>query len=415
VFLKEMATMNRRHAISLLAALPFAARLDAQTRPTAKTRVVLGREHGLMFEVGGAMQSWRTVSNAYDNAGDELGLGDNRPLPKHTLGTVKGLTNVVAAAAGLQCSFAVLGDGRLLSWGGNSSGRLGTMTRAAFEAKASWGPNSNTPAPVVTKFDAVDVASQNWHVLALARDGSVYAWGDAEHGKLGIGPLPVFDFRGRSDNEATGYLPYPMRIPDLSDVVAIDAGFDHSLALLKDGTVRAWGHNRYGQLGDGTTMDRDRPVVVQGIRNAIAIGASSMASAAALADGTVVMWGTLTRYAQGLPIEKKALVPSVVAGVGGVRKIAGGLAFFMGLTDAGTVMTWGDNTYSEQGRGGNPKPAGLVTGLTGVQSIAARSARAVAVLATGQIMNWGYVVRPGGKEGTSAAPIPLWLDGLQQP
>jgi alpha-tubulin suppressor-like RCC1 family protein len=407
-------TMNRRHALSLLAALPFAARLDAQTRPTAKTRVALGRDHSLLFELGGSMQSWRTAGNADDTASDELGLGDNRPLPRHTLGTVKGLTNVVAAAAGLQCSYAVLGDGRLLAWGGNSSGRLGTMTRAQFEARASWGPNSNTPIPVATKFDAVDVASHNWHVLALARDGSVYAWAANDKGQLGIGTLPVFDFKGKSDSEATGYLPYPMRIPDLSDVVAIDTGFEHSLALLKDGTVRAWGNNRYGQLGDGTTMDRDKPVVVHGIRNAIAIGTSSYASAAALADGTVVTWGTLTRYAQGLPIEKKALVPSVVAGVGGVRRIAGGLAFFMGLTDAGTVMTWGDNTYSEQGRGGNPKPAGLVTGLTGVQSIAARSGKAVAVLAAGQIMTWGYVVRPGGKEGTSASPIPLWLDGLEQ-
>jgi len=367
-----------------------------------------------MFEVSGSMHSWRIQGTA-DTAPDELGLGDNRPLPRHTLGTVKGLTNVVAAAAGTQCSYAVLGDGRLLAWGGNSWGRLGTMSRAEFEARASRGSNSNTPIPVATKFDAVDVASQDWHALALARDGSVYAWGVAEHGKLGVGPLPAFDFKGRNDSDAMGYLPYPMRIPDLSDVVAIDTGFEHSLALLKDGTVRAWGHNRYGQLGDGTTMDRDRPVAVQGIRNAIAIGASSNASAAALADGTVVTWGTLDRYAQSNPVEKKALVPSVVAGVGGVRKIAGGLGFFMGLTDAGTVMTWGDNTYSEQGRGGNPKPGGVVTGLTGVQSIAARSARAVAVLASGQIMNWGYIVRQGGKEGTSATPIPLWLDGLQQP
>ena len=407
--------MNRRHAISLLAALPFAARLDAQTRPTAKTRVVLGLNHSLMFELGGSMQSWCTVPNPEEIAEDELGLGPNRPLPRHTLGTVQGLTNVVAAAAGYKCSFAVLGDGRLMSWGGNSSGRLGTTTRAQFEARALWGPNSNTPVPVVTKFDAVDVASQNWHALALARDGSVYAWGDAEFGKLGIGPLPAFDFRGRNDSEAMGYVPYPIRIPDLSDVVAIDTGFDHSLALLKDGTVRAWGQNRFGQLGDGTTMNRDRPVVVQGIRNAIAIGTAHHASAAALADGTVVTWGTLTRYASSLPIETKALVPSVVAGVGGVRKIAGGLAFFMGLTDAGTVVTWGDNTYSEQGRGGNPKPAGVVSGLTGVQSIAARSARAVAVLATGQIMTWGYGMKAGGKEGTSALPTPLWLDGLVQP
>jgi alpha-tubulin suppressor-like RCC1 family protein len=313
----------------------------------------------------------------------------------------------VAAAAGYQASYAVLGDGRLMAWGRNY-GRLGTQTRAQFEATSASGPNSNKPLPVVTKFDAVDVASYNFHVLALARDGTVYAWGAAAKGQLGVGALP-------ESSAAAGFVPYPVRIPDLSDVVAIDTGFDHSLALLKDGTVRAWGENGFGQLGDGTTMNRDRPVVVQGIRNAIAIAASANASAAALADGTVVTWGTLTRYAQSNPVEKKALVPSVVAGVGGVRKIAGGLAFFMGLTDAGTVMTWGDNAYSEQGRGSNAKPAGVVPGLTGVQSIAARSAKAVAVLASGQIMTWGTVIRPGGKEGNSASPIPLWLDGLVQP
>ena len=70
--------MNRRTALTLIAALPLAARLQAETRPTAKTRGVLGRNHGLMFEFGGMLQSWRTAANGDDTASDYLGLGHNR-------------------------------------------------------------------------------------------------------------------------------------------------------------------------------------------------------------------------------------------------------------------------------------------------------------------------------------------------
>jgi hypothetical protein len=60
---------------------------------------------------------------------------------------------------------------------------------------------------------------------------------------------------------------------NLRDVVAISAGDLHSLALLKDGTVRAWGQNRYGQIGDGTSTNRDTPTTVPGVRNVVAIAA----------------------------------------------------------------------------------------------------------------------------------------------
>jgi len=406
--------MNRRQALSLLAAFPFAARLDAQRRAAAKTRVVLGPSHGLLFEPGGTLESWRLVEDPDDSALDALGLGHNRTHPKFTLGTVQGLTNVVAAAAGYYCSFAVLGDGRLMAWGVNAgNGRLGTTSRAAFEASASWAPNSNTPVPVVTKFDAVDVSCQHEHVVALARDGSVYTWGKAGKGRLGFGPLPTIDFK-RYESAATSYLPFPIRVPDLFDVIAISAGGQHALALLKDGTVRAWGENDAGQLGDGTTVDRHSPVVVRGVRNAIAIAAGTRASAALLADGTVMTWGPMTRDDNPRP------VPALVPGVRGIRAVTVGAAHFVALTEAGTVMAWGDNTYYDLGRGRNPSPApGFVPGLNGVQSIAAGAAMTTAVLASGRIMTWG-IVRPwtrpdNGGGGYAPTPILLWLDGLDQP
>src|SRR5262245_47999075 len=163
--------MNRRHALALIAAFPFAARLDAAsgTGATSKTRVVVGVDHGLLFEPGGTLKSWRIAATPDDLAPPWLGLGHERVHPDYTLDTVQGLTNVVAAAAGHECSFAVLGDGRVMSWGLNAgNGRLGITTRETFERTASWGANSNTPMPVVTKFNAVDVSCVQEHVVALA-------------------------------------------------------------------------------------------------------------------------------------------------------------------------------------------------------------------------------------------------------
>jgi alpha-tubulin suppressor-like RCC1 family protein len=414
--------MNRRRALALLAAFPFAARLDAQMRPTSRIRVVLGGAHGFLFEPGGTLKTWRIAESPDDLAPDWLGLGHNRAQAKYTLYSIPSLANVVAAAAGTSCSFAVLGDGRLMSWGSNSgNGLLGTTPRSAFEASALWGPNSNTPVPVVTKFDAVDVSCTNEHAVALARDGSVYAWGRdssltanrPEKGQLGVGPLPTLDFKANASAAET-YMPFPVRVPTLSDVVAVRTGSSHSLALLKDGTVQAWGQNYSGQLGDGTTMARDRPVVVQRVRSAIAIAAAAEASAAVVADGTVMTWGDLDG-------QKPSPVPSLVPGVRGVRALAAGSAHLAALTQAGTVITWGSNQISQLGRGRAAAGPGLVKDLSGVESIAAGGVTTIAVLRSGRVMTWGGVrpwTRPpeqGGLNGdVSSYPILLWLDGPEQ-
>jgi len=41
--------------------------------------------------------------------------------------------------------------------------------------------------------------------------------------------------------------------------------------VLSDGTARCWGYNYYGQLGDGTIVDKSTPVTVLGLSNAVAI------------------------------------------------------------------------------------------------------------------------------------------------
>jgi alpha-tubulin suppressor-like RCC1 family protein len=421
-----MKPINRRQALALLTALPFAATVGAQTRLGPKHRVILGTTHGFLLEPGGTLQAWHFAARPDGLALDALGLGHNRPRAEYTLAPVPNLKNVVAAAAGYDCSFAVLADGRLLSWGSNAgNGLLGTTPLSVVEEIASWGPSSNTPVSPVTKFDAVDVSSQESHVLALSRDGSIYAWGKGDKGQLGIGPLPIINFK-HNPPDAMTYVPFPVRISTLAAVTAISAGRTHSLSLLKDGTLRAWGENRVGQLGDGTTTNRDSPVQVQGVRSAVAIAASAAdASAALLADGTVMTWGGNADGQLGRPpwdVDRRTAspIPGPVTGVRGIRAIAAGLYHMIALAETGTVFSWGDATYGTLGRpAGRTKSPAVVPSLTGVQSIVAHDSTNVAMLANGRIMTWGAVrpwTRPGGgRDHISPSPILLWLDGLDQP
>jgi hypothetical protein len=406
--------MNRRQALSLLASLPFAARVNAQTRLTPKHRIVLGGVVGLLFEPGGTVQVWMTNyahADGYD-AVDVMGLGHNRPVDAFTLYPIPGLAGVVSMAAS-SVAFAVLGNGQIMSWGAGGSGLLGTTPLAEFETQAQPRGRSNTPQPVATKFDAVDVSVRGDHALALTRDGSVYSWGRGDFGQLGIGPLPTVNYRTRSAR-VERFVPYPVRIPNLTTVKAISAGAMHSLALLTDGTVLAWGQNKYGAVGNGSTQDQFAPTPVPGVRNVVAITATGYSSVAVLQDGTVMEWGAT--YGNLMPKRP----PALLAGARGIRSVDGGDDHVVAITQNGGVMTWGQDAHYQTGRGSSGPAPGLVKELTNVQSIAASARGSAAVLGSGRIMIWSEV-RPWNRPGDarpsnlSRFPILLWVDGLEQP
>jgi alpha-tubulin suppressor-like RCC1 family protein len=183
-----------------------------------------------------------------------------------------------------------MADGRLLAWESNWSGLLGNTSLAVFERTAQPHPPVPTPTATLPMPKIVDVAAGSTHVVAVTADGTVFAWGNAQAGQLGNGDLPVINFKS-GVRDTTYYVPFPTQVAGLADVVSIAAGSKFSLALLKDGSIRAWGENQHGQLGDGTTQARLRPVAVRGITNAVAVSPGGLDYAAALlADGTVLTW-----------------------------------------------------------------------------------------------------------------------------
>lgn len=143
----------------------------------------------------------------------------------------------------------------------------------------------------------------------------------------------------------------PFQIQGLTDIVAISASpepFSKILFALKsDGTVWAIGYNNDGQLGDGTTVDRNIPVKVRNLNNVVAISAGYNHSLALKSDGTVWVWGFL-------PPDQKYVTPVQVKGITDAVGISAGKDYSLILRSDGTVWGFGANDVGQLGDGPDP-------------------------------------------------------------
>jgi alpha-tubulin suppressor-like RCC1 family protein len=135
--------------------------------------------------------------------------------------------------------------------------------------------------------DVKAIAGGENHSLALKNDGTVWGWGLGDYGQLGNGSSGVNE-HSRTPVQVKG----PNGEGFLSDVKAIAGGENHSLALKNDGTVWGWGHNGFGELGNGTTSNTNStPVQASGLSgvNSIAAGfrySMALTSSDAAVDNT---------------------------------------------------------------------------------------------------------------------------------
>jgi alpha-tubulin suppressor-like RCC1 family protein len=230
----------------------------------------------------------------------------------------------------------------------------------------------------------------------------VEAWGDNYYGQLG---------NGTTQTTGCACIDSPVPVTGITDAVQVSGGDYHALALRPDGTVRSWGYNHYGELGNGTTSDSSTPVSVHGITNAVAVAGSSEHSVALLANGSVVAWGDNNTGELGLGTTSGpdtcnghacSKTPVPVPGLTGVVAIAASYYYSLVLRKDGTVYAWGNNQNGEVGDGKGTKNAcsciarptavpGLsVPGHSGVMAISAGWYLASALLKDGSVKDWGY-------------------------
>ncbi|MFZ1548242.1 MAG: hypothetical protein WAT12_14280 [Candidatus Nitrotoga sp.] len=239
---------------------------------------------------------------------------------------VLGISEVTAIAAGITSTVVLKSDGTVWSWG--LTHRFDPTAEVVRFAPP-------TQAAGLAGIRAI--AAGTYHGVALKSDGTVWSWGvNAACGILG--------------NGTTGCSGTPVRATGLERVIAIAAGYGHSVALKNDGTVWTWGYNGEGQLGIGTTTDSNIPVQVPGIAGVIRIAAAAN-TVALKSDGTVWVWGYNADGQLGNGTHVNSLVPIQVAGLEGVVAIATGGRNIAALKSDGSVWEWGDNTSGQNGNG----------------------------------------------------------------
>jgi alpha-tubulin suppressor-like RCC1 family protein len=258
------------------------------------------------------------------------------------------------------------------AWGDNSAGELGNGTLTQKDSPVAVGNLSGVKA----------ISSGGRDNLALLASGTVMSWGDDAFGQLGNGTASA-----NSDAEL------PVAVTGVTTAVQVSAGGDHSLALLANGTVVAWGDNNHGQLGNGTTTDSDVPVAVKGLTKVKAVAAGYLFSVAVLTNGTVMAWGYNGNGQLGNGTYNDSGAPVAVTGLTDASAVAAGGQFAVALLTNGTAMAWGDNESGQLGSGnensGSSNVPVAVQGLTGATQISAGNEFALAVVANGTVMGWG--------------------------
>src|ERR1051326_6320065 len=230
----------------------YRARIGASARLREAISTGMG-DHTCQVMSDGTARCWGL--NDHGQLGD--GSGSNQPTPVTVAiapptGTTPAppLTGIVAVAAGLNHTCALLNTGTVRCWGDNSAGQLGDNTQTIRPTQVSVvvpvPGQTNQFAPLT---NAVALAAGGRHTCALLGDGTVRCWGDNTSGQVGD---------GTSNNTRLT----PVTVTNLSNPLALTAGSSHTCAVLGNGRARCWGLNTDNQLGDGTAISRPTPADV---------------------------------------------------------------------------------------------------------------------------------------------------------
>ncbi len=215
--------------------------------------------------------------------GDGTGHSRYEPAPVVMDGALTGKTVVAIAGANVH-SVALTADGQVFTWGSNDFGQLGNGTTTESLEPVAVKRSGALAGKIVTA-----IAASGLQTMVLTSDGQVFCWGSNESGQLGDGsttrrnePVPVIT-NGALGNKA---------------ITAIVAGYSHAVALTSDGRLFAWGWNLYGQLGDGSTTQRNEPVEVNmdamAGRSVIAIAGGGLHTLALTGVFPIDTWTTQT-------------------------------------------------------------------------------------------------------------------------
>jgi alpha-tubulin suppressor-like RCC1 family protein len=342
---------------------------------------------GLIFMLGSGMEAiimprfaagnWDTIALKSDGtlwawgANWGGGLGDGTTTDKYSpTQEATHSADWVSIAAGNGYTIAIKSDGTLWAWGWNPYGNLGD------------GTTDNKYSPVQIGSDKwVSISGGDLHTKAIKSDGTLWAWGYNGHGELGNG-APVMQSNSPTQ-EAT----------HSTDWVSVSAGGYHTIALKSNGTLWAWGYNGLGSLGDGTTTDKNSPVQIGSDNKwiSIAAGGGWGHTIALKSDGTLWAWGANFdgQLGDGTTAQRNSPTQEATHSTDWIS-ISAGNDHTIALKSDGTLWAWGDNGYGQLGDGTIiDKHSPVQIGSDKWFSISAGRDHTIALKSDGTLWAWG--------------------------
>ncbi len=300
--------------------------------------------------------------------------------------------SILPVSGGSGHTIAVTKDGHVYTWGTNRSGQLGIKN-----------VDGSAKPTLVEGISAVAVAAGYDFSVALSYTGTVYVWGMNQDKlpkeinitgvvKIDAGQTDILALRTDGTVWQWTYGNQPKAVQGLERIVDISAGGSHYLALGADGSVYAWGSNTFGQLGDGTTYEKQVPIKVP-LLNVVDISAGHTHSLASTYDGKVYAWGNNECGQLGIGTTDNSAVPVCVKNLTKAIKVAAGNGMSMALNENGQVFTWGYGEYGQLGNGSNSisttVPVSVTNQLPNIIYIECGVQHCLAVTEGGTLYAWG--------------------------
>jgi alpha-tubulin suppressor-like RCC1 family protein len=291
-----------------------------------------GNTSGYALESNGTVWTWG------ENGDGELGDGQTSPSRKQAVQAIfPAGVKIVSIGEAQDNGFAIDSTGQGWAWGMNGPGQL------------CLGPNAekrvSTPTKIPGMTDALAVQGGEHHVIWLLKNGTLESCGTNSNGQLGVGT------KVRKSK-------VPIAIPGLSKVVEISAGEKSSCARTSSGAVYDWGSNLNGQVGEGiesAAVFTPYLVPLPGAASQIACGGNlpENGSALALVGGVPYGWGAdhFGQVGDGQTTNKLRPVPATAIESLGLTHLVASGAYSLGINAAGNLYAWGADEGESLGSG----------------------------------------------------------------
>jgi alpha-tubulin suppressor-like RCC1 family protein len=397
-------------------------------------KITTGWSHNIAIDKNGNVWAWGLFENGQ--------LGDNTIVSRRTPVSVAGATKTFCQiAAGSSHTVAIDKNGKVWAWGLNGFGQLGDNTITS----------QRTPVSILVATKTFcQIAAGSSHTIAIDKNGQAWAWGVNVSGTLGdntivsrrtpvsvLGATKTFcqiaagsshtvaiDKNGQAwawglngtgelgDNSITSRRTPVSVLGAVKTFCKIAAGFNHTVAIDKNGRAWGWGFNSTGQLGDNSITQRLTPVSVLGaVKTFCQIATAACHTVAIDKNGRAWGWGFNSTGQLGDNSITSRLTPvSVLGAVKTFCKIAAGGSYTVAIDKNGKVWAWGLNNVGQVGDNSvasRRTPVSVLGATKTFCQIAAGFCHTIAIDKNGQAWAWGLnnAGQVGDNSGNRLTPV----------